>query len=192
MKKTAAFILRCFGWRVDPFTPSERKYVLIVAPHTSNWDFVIGRLAFWTKSLPARFMIKKEFFRFPIGGVLRALGGLPVERGTGGGRAVEEAVRLLQTHEAMALILTPEGTRRRNPHWKKGFYYIAQAAQVPLYVGYVDYKKKECRIVGQMPVTGNLAADSRYLSAVYAAVTARYPAQFALPEWERELEKRKA
>ncbi len=191
MKKTAAFILRCFGWRVDSFTPSERKYVLIVAPHTSNWDFVIGRLAFWTKSLPARFMIKKEFFRFPVGGLLKALGGLPVERGTGGGRAVEEAVRLLQTHDAMALILTPEGTRRRNPHWKKGFYYIAQAAQIPLYVGYVDYKKKECRIVGRMPVTGDLAADSRYLLEAYADVTARYPAQFALPEWHGGAEKRK-
>lgn len=185
MKKTAAFILRCFGWRVDAFTPPERKYVLIVAPHTSNWDFVIGRLAFWTKSLPARFMIKKEFFRFPIGGLLKALGGLPVERGAGGGRAVEEAVRLLQTHASMALILTPEGTRRRNPHWKKGFYYIAQAAQVPLYMGYIDYKEKVCRIVGQMPVSGDLAADSRWLRETYAGITARYPTQFALPEWKK-------
>lgn len=183
MKKIAAFILRCFGWRVEAFVPPERRYVLIVAPHTSNWDFVIGRLAFWTKGLPARFLIKKEFFRFPIGGLLRALGGLPVERGTGGGRAVEESVRLLQTHDEMALILTPEGTRRRNPHWKKGFYHIAQAARLPIYVGYIDYKEKECRIVGAMPVSGDLAADSRYLLDIYANVTARYPDQFALPDW---------
>lgn len=183
MKNIAAFLLRCFGWRVDDYKPAERKYVLIVAPHTSNWDFVIGRLAFWTKGLPARFMIKQEFFRFPIRGLLKALGGLPVNRGRGGGRAIEEAVALLHTHEAMAMIITPEGTRKRNPHWKKGFYHIARAAGVPVYMGYLDYKEKACRIVGQMPVTGDLARDCEVLKATYAGVTARYPAQFTLPDW---------
>ena len=192
MKKIAAFVLRCFGWEVEPFIPPEKKYVLIVAPHTSNWDFVVGRLAFWTKLLPARFMIKKEFFRFPLGGLIRALGGLPVERGTGSGRMIDQAVKLLQESENMALIMTPEGTRRRNPHWKKGFYHIAMAAQVPIYVGYVDYERKYCHIVGKMPQTGDLAADSRYLIEIYRSVKARYPEKFALPDWAEKAQTQEA
>lgn len=183
MEKIARFLLMCMGWKVDPFTPKDNKYVLIVAPHTSNWDFIIGRLAFWTKRLPAKFLIKREFFKFPLGFFLKLLGGLPVDRSRGG-HTIEHVVELIRAHDKIALIITPEGTRQYNAHWKKGFYYIARKADVPLYIGIVDYAKKECKIVRSLALSGDFSSDMASLKMVYQNVGAKYPKQFSLPDWE--------
>ncbi|MDE5574536.1 MAG: 1-acyl-sn-glycerol-3-phosphate acyltransferase, partial [Bacteroidales bacterium] len=116
MKNFATLLLRLAGWRVNDFIPPENKYVLIVAPHTTWVDALIGRLAFWTKRLPARFFIKKEFFVFPFGFLLKALGGMPIDRKQAQHLA-EHAVNLLATHRRLALIITPEGTRKRTERW---------------------------------------------------------------------------
>ncbi len=180
MKKTAAFILRLFGWRVNSFIPPEDRYVLIVAPHTSWTDALIGRLAFWTKRLPARFFVKKEFFIFPFGYLLKALGGMPIDRKQAR-HVVEHAVNLLATHKRLALIITPEGTRKRTDHWKKGFYYIARRADVPLYAGIVDYRKKTCTILpGPLDTTQPLDALNEDLRRIYAGAYGRYPENFNL------------
>ena len=181
MKNFASFVLRMAGWKVNDFIPPESKYVLIVAPHTSCLDALIGRFAFWTKRLPARFFIKKEFFVFPFGFLLKALGGLPIDRQQAQ-HVVEHAVNLLATHKRLALIITPEGTRKRTEHWKKGFYYIAKRANVPLYAGIVDYKTKTCTVL-----PSPLDTEQEYenligtLREIYADATAKEPQNFALP-----------
>lgn len=181
MKKFATFLLRLAGWTVDDFIPPEQKYVLIVAPHTSWKDALIGRLAFWTKKLPARFFIKKEFFVFPFGFLLKALGGLPINREQAQ-HVVEHAVSLLETHKRLALIITPEGTRKRTERWKKGFYYIAKRAQVPLYAGIVDYKTKTCTVIST-PLNTEQSVEELFgnLREIYAGTTACEPTRFALP-----------
>ncbi len=180
MEKTAAFILRLFGWRVNNFIPPEDKYVLIVAPHTSWTDALIGRLAFWTKRLPARFFIKKEFFIFPFGFLLKALGGMPIDRKQAQ-HVVEHAVNLLSSHKRLALIITPEGTRKRTEHWKKGFYYIARRAGVPLYAGIVDYRKKTCTVLPE-PIDTDRSWDTLYddIKHIYGDACGRYPENFNL------------
>lgn len=184
MNKISAFILFLFGWRVDKFIPKESKYVLIVAPHTSSLDFVFGRLAFWTKKLPAKFLIKKEFFKPIISLVLKALGGLPVDRGRNAGKMVEQAANILKTRDRIALIITPEGTRNANSHWKKGFWHIAKKAQVPIYIGTLDYGKKYCTILPDPIIpTEDMDSDLKKISACYTDIIAKYPEKFKLADW---------
>lgn len=182
MKTIATFLLRLAGWKVNDFIPPENRYVLIVAPHTSWSDALIGRLAFWTKRLPARFFIKKEFFFFPFRFPLKALGGLPIDRQQAQ-HVVEHAVNLLSTHPKLALIITPEGTRKRTKHWKKGFYYIAKRAQVPLYAGIVDYKTKTCTVLPE-PLNTDQSLEELLgeLRRIYAEASGRHEENFALPE----------
>lgn len=178
MTRIAAWVLKAAGWKVDEFRPSEKKYVLIVAPHTSVWDFVVGRLAFWTKKMPARFLIKKEFFVFPFGGLLKALGGLPIDRKQAG-NVVEHAAALIHKADELALILTPEGTRKRTEHWKRGFYYIAKRANVPLYAGIVDYEKKVCKILPQtLDTNKDFNALMEDLAKIYRGAKGKYPENF--------------
>lgn len=131
------------GWRIDTNYPKEiRKAVVVMAPHTSNWDFIIGRLAFYLMGIKGRFLIKKELFFFPLNLVLRGLGALPVNRKIKN-HMVSRAVALFNEKETLYLVFTPEGTRAANPKWKKGFYYIAKEAQVPIILAYIDYPSKK-------------------------------------------------
>lgn len=181
MKTFASFLLRCAGWKVNDFIPPENRYVLIVAPHTSWKDALIGRLAFWTKRLPARFFIKKEFFIFPFGALLRLLGGMPINREEAQ-HVAEHSVNLLTTHKRLALIITPEGTRQRTEHWKKGFYYIAKRAGVPIYAGIVDYKTKTCTVLPEpIDATQDWPVITEKLRTIYRNATGRHPENFALP-----------
>ena len=181
MKKTASFFLKIIGWSVNEFRPPEKKYVLIVAPHTSVMDFVIGRLAGWTIGLPARFFIKKEFFVFPIRRLLNALGGMPIDRQQAG-NVVEHSVNLLKEADELALIITPEGTRKATNRWKKGFYYIAKRAQTPVYAGIVDYGERRCTILPE-PLDLDKDADRLMedLSQIYQGIKARHPENFRVP-----------
>ncbi|MEG1498591.1 MAG: 1-acyl-sn-glycerol-3-phosphate acyltransferase [Bacteroidales bacterium] len=180
MKTIAFYLLKCFGWHVTDFSPCEKKYVLIVAPHTSAWDFVIGRTAFSIKEMPAKFIIKREFFVFPFGIILKSLGGLPINREQAG-NVVEFASCLLKEKEKMALVLTPEGTRKYNAKWKKGFYYIAKRANVPVYAGFLDYKKKCCGIFpNPILLTDDYSADIKKIENIYKGITAKYPENFNL------------
>lgn len=188
MKRTAAFLLRLFGWHVNSFIPPENRYVLIVAPHTSWLDALIGRLAFWTKRLPAKFFVKKEFFVFPFGYLLKALGGMPIDRKQAQ-HVVEHAVNLLASHKKLALIITPEGTRKRTENWKKGFYYIARRADVPLYAGIVDYRKKNCTVLPRPIDTHRSWEDvNEELRRIYGGACGRYPENFNLYKEETHLD----
>lgn len=159
MRKFAAFLLRIFGWKVDKRSPEGiKKCVIVVGPHTSNWDFIIGRLAFISYGVKAKFLIKKELFVPPMGWFLKAMGGIPVDR-KGNNNLTNTAVRYFHENETMFLVFTPEGTRSYNPNWKKGFYYIAEKAKVPIYLAYVDYANKRGGFCGKFEPTGDVDKD---------------------------------
>ena len=137
------FILKVLGWKIDKHTPEGvDKCVVVMGPHTSNWDFVIGRLAFASYGVNGRFLIKKELFFFPLGWFLKAIGGIPVDRKSKN-NMTECATAQFEENDKMFMVFTPEGTRSYNPNWKKGFYYIALKANVPIIPVAFDFGKKE-------------------------------------------------
>lgn len=166
MGKFAMLILRLFGWRIDKHTPKGvDKCVVVMGPHTSNWDFVIGKIAFMNFGVKAKFLIKKELFFPPFGWLLKWWGGIPVDR-KGKNNMTRTAVEYFNQSKTMFLVFTPEGTRSYNDNWKKGFYYIAQEANVPIYIGYIDYKKKIGGFHSLFQPTGDVDADILYLKTV--------------------------
>jgi len=147
------------GWRIHEQQPDGvRKAIVCVAPHTSNWDFVIGKIAFGYYGIPTKFLIKKELFFFPLGILLRRLGGIPVDRKKKT-NLTDQAVEYFSHYDDIFLVFTPEGTREYNPEWKKGFYHIAERAGVPIYLGFIDYKNKTGGFDGKFEPTGDVDGD---------------------------------
>lgn len=175
-------ILRLFGWRTSSLLPEGvNKAVLIVAPHTSYWDFIIGRLTFGASRIKVRVLIKEEAFFFPVNLLLRILGGVPVARGKKN-HMIEKAVEYLNTHEDLVVVITPEGSRKLVRQWKKGFYIIAERANVPIALGFIDYKRK---IGGVGPIlypTGDYEKDLITIQDFYKDMTACHPECFSLSE----------
>lgn len=175
MRKFYKWVLKLFGWQIDERTPENvKKAVIAVGPHTSNWDFVIGKLAFAYYGVNAKFLIKKELFFPPLGWLLKAMGGIPVDRKKKN-NITEQAVRYFNENEYCYLVFTPEGTRSYNPNWKKGFYYIAQNAKVPIYICYMDYKRKIGGFHSLFEPTGDADADIRYIKGILSQFEGRFP-----------------
>lgn len=169
------FIFWLFGWKIDPRSPQGiKKCVVVVGPHTSNWDFIIGRMAFRTYGVRARFLIKKEAFVPVFGSILRSLGGIPVDRKKHN-NLTEQAVKLFKESESLFLVFTPEGTRSYNPKWKKGFYYIAVEAKVPIYIAYMDYEKRIGGFHSRFDPTGNVDEDIQYIKSILRQYKGKYP-----------------
>ncbi len=175
MRKFARFILKLFGWKIDKYTPEGvKKCVVVVGPHTSNWDFIIGKLAFMSFGVKGTFLIKKELFFFPFGFFLRRMGGIPVDR-KGRSNLTEQAVRHFEENETMYMMFTPEGTRSYNPNWKRGFYFIAQKANVPIYLGYIDYANKIGGFHGLFETTGDVNKDIETIKGILKQYKGRFP-----------------
>jgi 1-acyl-sn-glycerol-3-phosphate acyltransferase len=175
MGKFLYWLLKQFGWKIDQSAPTNvNKAVVVVGPHTSNWDFIIGKIAFAHYKVNAKFLIKKELFFPPLGWILKALGGIPVDRKRNN-NITEQAVRYFRENEKCYLVFTPEGTRSYNPNWKKGFYYIAQSAKVPIYIAYMDYKNKTGGFHSLFEPTGNVDADIKYIKTVLSQFTGKVP-----------------
>ncbi|MBP7850427.1 MAG: 1-acyl-sn-glycerol-3-phosphate acyltransferase [Lentimicrobiaceae bacterium] len=182
MRLLAKLILALAGWKIKAHYSDEmRRSVIIQAPHTSNWDFFIGKLGFVSKGIPVRFLIKKEAFRFPLGPLVRALGGIPVDR-SHSSNLVPQIAAMYKEHQKLMIVITPEGTRKLNRNWKKGFYYIASMAQVPIVLGYLDYGKKEGGLGPVFHPTGDYEADLRRIEDFYRDKTARHPEKFNLSQ----------
>ncbi len=173
-------ILKIFGWKAL-YTVKEPldSYIIIVAPHTSLWDFIIGRLTMSALNLHGKFMIKKEMFRFPFKHLLTWFGGVPVDR-KNGSNVVKPIVDLLKKSHDFGLVITPEGTRKLTTHWKKGYYFIAHAANVPIVLGYVDYKQKICCVADVLHPTGNYEEDFKIIQEFYRGRVGRHPERFNL------------
>ncbi len=168
-------VFRLLGWKCTGRTPTVRKYVVLAAPHTSNWDAVFLLLAAAMLNLEFSFFGKHTLFRGPLGWLLRRLGGIPLDR-SGNQSFVSQAVSWFDRFETFALGVAPEGTRKLTPGWKTGFYYIAWQAKVPVFLGYVDYAKKEGGILPEVLIpTGDIEKDFEMLRRNYGPLTARYP-----------------
>lgn len=129
------------GWKTSGTKPSYRKYILVVAPHTSNWDFLVGVGARASIDFYPRYLGKKELFIWPFGALFRKLGGYPVERDKAT-NFVQSVVSIFEENDDFILTITPEGTRSYNEHWKTGFYYIAKEANIPIIPVGFDYPSK--------------------------------------------------
>ena len=175
MSAFARFLFKIFGWKILQNNPEGVKQcVVVMAPHTSNWDFIIGKLAFVQYKVKAKFLIKKSLFFFPFGFFLRKMGGIPVDR-KAKNNMTRQAVDLFQKYDELYLVFTPEGTRKFNPNWKKGFYYIAMEAKVPIYLGSIDYKKKIGGFDSVFYPTGNIDADILEIKKRLSKYTPRFP-----------------
>ncbi|PPE72407.1 glycerol acyltransferase [Solimonas fluminis] len=174
-------ILTLTGWSVDVRLPDEPKLIIIAAPHSSNWDFVYGLAAIFVTQLHFNFFGKHTLFKGPLGGLFRRVGGIPVDRTAPGG-LVAETVRIFESRPQLLLALTPEGTRSRVTVWKRGFWHMAQAANVPVAVAYIDYKRKKAGIEWLFRPTGNWEADMRPVFEFYRTVGAKRPDNFAVEQ----------
>ena len=174
----AKFLFRISGWRAEGKLPDIPKYVIITT-HTSNWDLIAG-LTFWSIVSQGFFRIKpswmgkKEAFRGPLGPFMKWIGGIPVERSSRH-NAVEQIIQAFRSREELAMAITPEGTRKKATHWKTGFYYIAQGAQAPITLAFIDYKRKVVGIGPAMIPSGDIQADMEIIRDFYSNVHARYP-----------------
>ncbi|MDO5570852.1 MAG: 1-acyl-sn-glycerol-3-phosphate acyltransferase [Bacteroidales bacterium] len=180
-QQLAQSILKLFGWKSFINVPHVPASVICVAPHTSNWDFIVGKLAYTSLGLTAHFMIKKEWFFFPFNLIFNSMGGIPVERSKKT-RLVDQVVEMFHKDKDFNIAITPEGTRKRNDKWKMGFYYIALKAQVPIQLAYFDYKKKVMAIDKIIIPSGDEQKDMKEISDYYSTVSACHPEQFALPK----------
>ena len=159
--------------------PDEPKFVIIVAPHTSNWDFTLGVAALFALGLRVSFLGKHTLFTPPLGSFMRWLGGIPVDRSVSRDR-VAEAVAAFESSAQLILAVAPEGTRKRVTEWKTGFYHVAHGARVPIVPVAFDYGAKTIRIGPPFRTTGNREADMKALKDFYRGVIAKRPANFVL------------
>jgi len=166
-----------WGWRFEGEVPNVAKMVLIVAPHTSNWDFPAGLFAKLAMRLDGRFIGKHTLFRWPFGVFLRAIGGIPVDRSAAQG-VVEDATRALREAERFLLVVAPEGTRRKATKWKSGFYRMAVAAGVPILLVAFDWSRKVIRMGPLFEPTGDYERDLPLIQSHFSARMARYPGYF--------------
>lgn len=171
-------ILRWAGWNAEPLGGVELpKCVICIAPHTSNWDFVVGKLYYMAIGCTASFLIKKEWFVFPLNILFGWAGGVPVDRSKRMS-VTDQMVERFNTHERFQLAITPEGTRKPVAEWKKGFYFIALRAKVPILVAFFDYKKKEVGVKSIFYPTGDVDKEVRMIREMYRDVTACHPENF--------------
>ena len=167
-----------FGWKcVSTEGVDTPKCVVCVAPHTSNWDIIVGKLFYTSLGYTAGFLIKKEWFFFPFNLIFKSMGGVPVDRGKRTS-VTEQVAQMFNEHERFQIAITPEGTRKRVKEWKKGFYFIAQKAQVPIMVAYFDYAKKEVGSKGLFYPTGDVEKDILEIRKMYNGVSGRHPENF--------------
>jgi 1-acyl-sn-glycerol-3-phosphate acyltransferase len=166
-------------WKAVVTVPVHDKCVVCAAPHTSNLDLFIGKLFYGTIGRKTSFMMKKEWFFFPLGLLFKAVGGIPVDRERKTS-LVDQMVAVFKEKKRFHLAITPEGTRKSNPNWKKGFYYIAFKAQVPIVLVGIDYRKKTISAGKFIFPSGDIDKDMREIKLYYKDFKGRHPEHFAL------------
>jgi 1-acyl-sn-glycerol-3-phosphate acyltransferase len=170
-------VLRAMGWRVVGEFPNVPKLVAIVAPHTSNWDFVVGIVTVIALGLDFHFLGKDTLFKPPLGWFVRFMGGIPVDRKAAGG-VVDSVVARMAAADRLFLALSPEGTRRKVERWKTGFHRIALGASAPIWPVGLDYAQKAVVLMPLFTPTDDAEADLRALQALFSPGMARYPEMF--------------
>jgi len=173
-QKLCLGVLSLFGWRTVYEPPTEPKGIILVYPHTSNWDFMIGILFSYGYGLGASWIAKHSAFRWPLGPVLRRMGGIPIDRRRARG-TIGAMVEAYRESDSLWIAITPEGTRSHTNHWKSGFYRIALAADVPCALGFIDFKTKTVSIATYVRFTGQTEKDLRALRNFFAGKRGLHP-----------------
>ncbi|HOY39596.1 MAG TPA: 1-acyl-sn-glycerol-3-phosphate acyltransferase [Bacteroidales bacterium] len=172
----ASFFLKILGWKPTEF-PDVGNCVIAVAPHTSMWDFLWGKLYILSKRRESCVLIKKEIFKFPLGWLLKMAGGVPVDRMSPQSLA-KQLPKLFDEKPGLAIAITPEGTRKKTNHWKKGFIFVAKAAQVPIVIGFINYKTKELGVLGVMDYNGDEDEIMNNFKRKFIGMEGKHPEKF--------------
>jgi 1-acyl-sn-glycerol-3-phosphate acyltransferase len=174
-RRFARLVLRLFGWRVVGQFPRYPKMMVVFAPHTSNWDFVLGLPAAAALGARVSWVGKHTMFRWPFGGPMRRLGGIPLNRDRTEG-AVRDLVETFSRAQALILVMAPEGTRSCAPYWRSGFYHVALAAGVPLVLTFVDRPTRRIGVGPTVVLSGDIHRDMEALRGFYSTVQGIRPA----------------
>lgn len=170
--------LRLAGWRIEHNFPDLAKFVVIVAPHTSNWDFIVGFWAYLALDVGATWFGKHTLFRWPFGAIFRHFGGIPIHReSASAGNVVDLYVEEFERRARMVLAIAPEGTRRKVTEWKSGFYRIAVKARVPIVPVVLDYSRRRVVLAPPFHPTGDWDGDILRIKSFFRADQALYPEQ---------------
>jgi 1-acyl-sn-glycerol-3-phosphate acyltransferase len=172
--------LGAIGWHVDGQLPDLPKFILVGAPHTSNWDFVLFLGVIFTLRANVGFMGKAELFNNPLGWFFRWCGGVPVDRSKSTG-LVDQMVQACRAAERFILVIAPEGTRHRVVEWKRGFYHIAKGAGIPIVIAIVDGKHKTVRLGQVFQPTENMEADMKTIQGFFTGVVGINPRRKYIP-----------
>jgi len=188
MKFICKIILWMMGWSVDTNIPKEsHRSVMLAAPHTTNWDGIFVRLALTAIGVPAKIAIKDAWTKFPISLLSKPMGFLGIDRSPKDPNKprksqIEQMADFFKTHEKIALVIAPEGTRVLRKEWKMGFYHVAKMANVPITFGYLDYKKKIAGVGGVRFLTDDIKADLKPVMDFYKTIAPKFPENFNLDE----------
>jgi 1-acyl-sn-glycerol-3-phosphate acyltransferase len=167
------------GWTLEVTESHPEKYIICLAPHTSNWDFIIGQLYNTAEGLRNNFLMKKEWFAWPLGALFRRLGGIPVYRDKHTSMTDALADTAIKA-PAFRLCITPEGTRSKVEEWKRGFYFIAQKAQIPILLYGLDYERKLIQCTKTIIPSGDSVSDMREIKQYFKDYHAKYPEKFSV------------
>ena len=162
------------GWHIRTVPLDQSKYIMIGAPHTSNWDFVIGYLMMTAIGLKLSWVGKHTLFRKPYGWFLRWIGGIPVNRELST-KFVDQVVQKFNSLDHLIVVMSPEGTRKKTEGWRTGFYYMAKGAEVPVLAGFLDYPNKVGGIGKVIQLTGDMETDIQKFQEFYSGITGKYP-----------------
>jgi 1-acyl-sn-glycerol-3-phosphate acyltransferase len=170
----ALLVFKCTGWKTEGRVPDFPRYVIIAAPHTSNWDFIFTLCLAFIHRLNAVIMMKDAWFRWPLGPLFRWLGALPIDRSRAN-QVVAQSIAKFQQRDRLVLVVPPSGTRKRVLYWKTGFYHIANGAGVPIVLGFLDYRRKVGGFGPAVRPTGDIDADMAVIRAFYRDVSGKNP-----------------
>jgi 1-acyl-sn-glycerol-3-phosphate acyltransferase len=173
LRGISLFFLRILGWKEIGKLPEKARYLMIVAPHTSNWDLFYGLIVAFALKLDARFMAKKELFRWPFSPLIRWMGGLPIDR-TLSSNVVDRMIHEFEVNEKFVLAIAPEGTRHKSGYWKSGFYYIAKGAHVPIQLAFIDYASKTGGYGPLIYPTGDIDRDMSAIRDFYLPLKGKH------------------
>jgi len=173
-------ILKVLGWKVGGAFPDIPKFLIVAAPHTSNWDAIIGLAAVLRLNLDVRYLAKQEAFRPPLGWILRVLGGIPVDRNAARG-LVGDAIRAFEERDTLVLGITPEGTRKKLERWKTGFHHIGRAADVPIVLVALDFGRKTIGPIATIDLTDDVDHDLGVIAGYFDGIRGRNPELFTPP-----------
>lgn len=180
LNKICRWILyRLMGWSKEVTVDHPEKYIICLAPHTSNWDFIIGQLYMRAEEMKSNFLMKKEWFKGPLKPFFESLGGIPVWRSKHTSMT-DNLAAVAEKRNSFQLCITPEGTRSLNPDWKQGFYYIALKAKIPILLYGLDYQRKNIQCTKMIVPTGDIEREMKEIKQYFKDFQGKHPEKFSI------------